>query len=120
MPENIDSGQEAEVLYSTAHAELSQCDASDSYILSFQGNNINFRVCELISFRKKVQKIDMEKLLASETADIEIISMPHCDRLFVLSIQEILELKDLFAGAFAMLELNSLIHKEIIRKGTLV
>lgn len=109
-----------EVLFQTSNASITQCDAQGKYILSFNHDQIEFRACELISFRRKIQKIDLTKLLASDTPDIEIVSMPHCDRLFVFTIQEILELKDLFAGTFAMLELNSLIHKEIIRKGALI
>lgn len=112
--------QKAEILFSTANASIAQCDATGRYLLSFHDKLINFRACEFISFRRKVQKIDLVHLLRSETADIEIISMPHCDQIFVFSIEEILELKELFAGAFAMLELNSVIHKEIIRKGLLV
>ncbi len=109
-----------EVLFETPNASMSQCDTLGKYILSLHNDQILFRACELISFRKKIQNIDLVTLLDSETPDVEIISMPHCDRLFVFSIQEILELKDLFAGTFAMLELNSLIHKEIVRKGALV
>ncbi len=106
-----------EVLFQTSNASISQCDAQGKYILSYAHDQIVFRACELISFRQKIQKIDLTQLLDSDTPDIEIISMPHCDRLFVFNIHEILELKDLFAGTFVMLELNSMIHKEIIRKG---
>ena len=106
-----------EVLFQTSNASISQCDTQGKYILSFAHDQIVFRACELISFRRKIQHIDLTQLLDSDTPDVEIISMPHCDRLFVFSIYEILELKDLFAGTFAMLELNSVIHKEIIRKG---
>ena len=106
-----------EVLFQTSNASISQCDAQGKYILSFANDQIVFRACELISFRRKIQHIDLTQLLDSDTPDVEIISMPHCDRLFVFSIYEILELRDLFAGTFAMLELNSVIHKEIIRKG---
>ncbi|MEQ9216625.1 MAG: hypothetical protein RLO17_01195 [Cyclobacteriaceae bacterium] len=123
MSENIAASNlitSPEVLFQTSNASVSQCDAQGKYILTFAEDQIVFRACELISFRRKIQKIDITQLLASDTPDVEIISMPHCDRLFVFTIQEILELRDLFAGTFAMLELNSLIHKEIIRKGALI
>ncbi len=105
-----------EHIYSTDNASLHQCDESEIYELSFSGDTVYFRACELITFKRKIQKIDLATLLSSETPDIEIIHMPHCDRLFALTTHNILELKDLFAGAFTMLELNSVIHKQLIRK----
>lgn len=118
MPESImnTNDQLQELLFATANASLHQCDASELYILNFNGDAMFFRACELITFKRKIQKIDIAAMLASETPDIEILYMPHCDRIFALSIHEILELKSLFAGAFTMLELNSVIHKELVRK----
>lgn len=105
-----------EYIYTTSNASLSQCDASEQYILTFQGTQICFRACELIAFKRKIQKLDLTNLLSSDTPDVEILHLPSCDRIFVLTIYDVLELRELFAGAFTMLELNSLIHKQIIRK----
>ncbi|MBR09985.1 MAG: hypothetical protein CMP48_20145 [Rickettsiales bacterium] len=105
-----------ELIYETANASLHQCDATENYILHFGGDTVTFRACELITFKRKIQKIDLATLLSSETPDVEIIHMPHCDRIFALSIHNVLELKDLFGGAFTMLELNSVIHRQLVRK----
>lgn len=105
-----------ELLFNTSNTSLLQCDVSEQYILFFQGAEVKFRACELIAFKRKIQKLDLQNLLSSDTPDVEILHMPSCDRLFVLTIYDVLELRELFAGAFAMLELNSVIHKEIIRK----
>lgn len=105
-----------ELLFETANSTLHQCDESELYILNFKGDTMVFRPCELITFKRKVQKIDVAALLSSEGPDIEILHMPHCDRIFALTIHDVLELKELFAGAFTMLELNSMIHKELVRK----
>ena len=72
------------------------------------------RVC---FFQKKILGLDMMKLFESTSPDLEVIHLGHCDRYLVLNIHQILELRELFSGAYAMMELNSLIHKEIIRKG---
>lgn len=105
-----------ELLFETPNATLHQCDTSELYILAFKGNELLFRPCEFIAFRRKMQQLDILPMLSSDAPDIEIIYMPHCDRVLALSLHEILEIKELFAGAFVMLELNSMIHKEIIRK----
>lgn len=108
--------EQPEHLFNTMNASIYQCDASEQYILCFQGSEVIFKTCELLAFKRKIQKLDLTSLLSSDTPDIEILHMPSCDRLFVLTIHDVLELRELFAGAFAMLELNSLIHKKIIRK----
>jgi len=108
--------QSKELLFATDNATLYQCDETELYILNFNGDAVFFRACELITFKRKIQKIDLAAMFASDTPDIEIVHMPHCDRIFALTIHNILELKELFAGAFTMLELNSVIHKQLIRK----
>lgn len=105
-----------EYIFNTSNASLSQCDASEQYVLFFQGTELKLRACELIAFKRKIQKLDLASLLASDTPDIELVYMPACDRFFALTVYEVLELRELFGGAFAMLELNSLIHRELIRK----
>ncbi len=104
------------LVFETETASLSQCDSRDSFILTFFDEELIFRACEFISFKRKIQHLDITHLLDSDTPDIEVVYLPHCDRLMVLSIQEILELKELLSGTFVMLELNSLIHRQLVRK----
>ena len=104
------------LVFQTKNASLSQCDSSSSYILRFFNEELRFRACEFITFKRKIQKVDLTELLSSSSPDVEVISLPHCDRLMVLSIHEILELREVLGGAFTMLEMNSLIHKELVRK----
>lgn len=107
---------EAELIYATSNASLYQCDRTEQYLLNFNEDAITFRACELIAFKRKIQKIDLARLLSSDTPDVELVPMPHCDRIFVFTIQDLLELIDLFGGAFTMLELNSVIHKQLVRR----
>lgn len=111
MPETLRS----EDLYRTENSALAQCDATETFFLTLGGENIEFKFCDLLSFRKKLLSIDLAQLLDSETPDVEIIPLRHCDRLVVLEIKEILDLREVFAGAFTMLELNSLLHKYLYR-----
>jgi hypothetical protein len=55
-------------------------------------------------------------LVSSQGPDIEILYLSHQHPILVLSIYEILELREVLSGTFTMLELNSLIHKSIHRK----
>lgn len=105
------------LVYQAGQASVYQCDASDSFILYLGEERLRFRVCEFIAFRRRLQQIDLDSLVASDTPDLEIINLPHCDRLFVLTASEVLVLRELLSGCFAMLELNSIIHRTILRKG---
>ncbi|MEL7004308.1 MAG: hypothetical protein AAFN93_16445 [Bacteroidota bacterium] len=107
---------QADILFSTANTSLVQKDKSETFTLQFFDQEIDFRFCELLVFRKKIQQIDIVDLLTNDKPDIEIIRLVHCDKFIVLPIIQILELQELLSGAFTMLELNSLIHKNIVRK----
>lgn len=104
------------LLYQTVNSAICQKDDSGIFSLIYFDQEIEFRFCELLAFRKKVQQIDIVDLLTNDQPDIEIIRLVHCDRFIILPIIQILELQELLSGAFAMMELNRLIHKEIVRK----
>lgn len=105
-----------ELIYETPNAVIYQCDRSEAFILIFNKEEIAFRLCDLIHFKRKVQQIDLTAMLLAEAPDVEVVYMAHCDRFLALTIYDILELKDLFAGTFTMLELNSLIHRQLVRR----
>ena len=103
-------------VYQVGHATLHQCDRTESFWLTMGDRQLSFRACELLAFRRRIQEIDVAALVASDTPDVEIIYLRHCDRLLVLTTTEVLCLRELLSGSFAMLELNSIIHRRIIRK----
>ena len=107
---------EKELLFNTESSSIYQQDSSNSFILDFYKDSVCFRFCELLAFRKKLQKIDIEHLIVGDGPDAEIIQLVHCNRFFLLTIPQILELREVINGAFAMMELNSLIHKQLVRK----
>ncbi len=115
MSEDIGNVAGKEVVFETENMSLSQNDLSDRYLLSIFRDEIELRPCELIAFRRKINAIDLMKIFDENHPETEILSLPSCDRFFVFSIREILELRDLFHGAFAMLELNSLIQRQLRR-----
>ena len=114
MPKVISTMIQEEI-YRTKGASLAQCDSSESFFLTFDEQVIEFRLCDLITFRNKIRQIDIVELLDSNTPDIELIQLPHCDRFLILSTQEILEFRELLNGTFNILALNSAI-RGILRK----
>ncbi|WP_258105592.1 hypothetical protein [Marinoscillum sp. MHG1-6] len=104
------------LVYQTKNTTLLQCDDSGKYVIRLFDQEIVLSPCALIAFKKRIKDIDMIQLFDVNHSGIEIISLTYCDRIFVFSIQEILELRDLLEGTFTMLELNSMIHKAIRRQ----
>ena len=103
-------------VYSTDQCAIYQCDSSSKFYAYIFGSGVEFDICSLIAFRKKLQDVNLEALLLeSETAPLEVIHTACIDRLFVLTIEEMIELRDLLEGAFAMLHLNSILHQTIRR-----
>lgn len=102
-------------IFSTSSARLLQDDSKEQFILNFADETIAFKPCQLIAFRRKILDIDLVSLFSSDTPDIEIVELLHCQRIFVLTLINIIELRELLQGAFTMLELNSLIHQTLVR-----
>lgn len=103
------------LVFSTSNTSIRQCDVSEKFIVSLFDQEIALKLCELIAFKKKVNEVDIGAMFDNNHPGIELVSLLQCDRIFVFGIREILELRDLFSGSFAMLELNSLIHKSLVR-----
>ena len=80
------------LVFETRNASLHQCDDSERYVLRFFDQTILLHPCELIAFRRKINAVDIVSLFDSNNPDVEFLSLPSCDRLFVLTIREILEL----------------------------
>lgn len=104
-----------EKIFSTKIASIAQCGRSDAFILTYQQDEIVFKLCDLYAFRKKIMSLDIIALFETSAPDVEIICLPHCDRVLVLSLSEILQFRELLNGTFNTLALNSSIQK-ILRR----
>ncbi len=104
-----------EEIFSTKSATISQCTDSDSFVLTYQQDQIIFRLCDLYILRKTLMNLDILDLLDPSAPDYEIIRLPHCDRFLLLNLEEILQFRALLNGTFDILALNSSIQK-VLRK----
>lgn len=103
-------------IYATGSCASYQCDSSNAFYLDVFGDKLQMDICALISFKKKLADINIESLLLdSHSAALEIVHLTCIDKLFVFSIDEILQMRDLIDGTFAMLHLNSILHQSIHR-----
>lgn len=107
-----------EEVFKTAVGAVYQCSRKNCYWLEFQDTTTSFRVSDFLSFKKRVDAIDIEKMLcdSSRSSDFEILMPFRTERCFILSVEDILNLRELLDGAKFMIELNCHV-KTILRHG---
>lgn len=104
-----------EEIFKTKSASIAQCELTDSFLMRFDQEEFAFKLCDLFTFRKTIMSFDILELLDTSAPDVEIVHMPSCDRFLVLTLNEILEFRELLNGTFDTLALNSAVQK-ILRK----
>jgi hypothetical protein len=106
----------AEVFQTTSGA-IYQSDTENCWYVDFAGKTARFDYRNLIKLKKAVYNIDIEELLLknAKSADLEIVFICACDHCYVLSIIDIINLKQLLQGTFVMLELNHIIYDRLHR-----
>ena len=104
-------------VFQTAAGSIYQCDKERCWYVDFAGKLARFDYRSLLLLKKSVYNIDIETVLleSNRSADIEIVFICACDHCYVLSTLEIIALKELLQGTFAMLELNHIIQDRIYR-----
>lgn len=104
-------------VYSSMNGKVFQDNCGFRYVLEWKGEQSAFRPLCFFGFKRRLDAIDVEGMLSSPSAchDVEIIAPCGCDRCFVLTIPEILELRSLLAGARVMMELNSILYERLYR-----
>lgn len=102
-----------EEIYKTEYGAVYQCSRKNCYWLDFQGKTTAFNVRDFLFFKKRLDQIDVEKMLhnSSRTFDFEIIMPFRTERIFILTVSEILQLRAILNGAKFMIELNSEIRR---------
>jgi hypothetical protein len=90
---------------------IDQCDTSELFTMTLGEEKISFRLCDLLSFKKKIFSIDLVQLFDVSYRDVEIIYLPNLDRHLLLSLEDLLSVRELLTGTFAILQLNSQVQR---------
>ncbi|MES2458416.1 MAG: hypothetical protein V4594_22855 [Bacteroidota bacterium] len=104
-------------VFSVHAGAIYQSDSENCWYIDFAGKLARFDYRNLLKLKKAVYQIDIEGLLLSseKAPDLEIIFICACDHCYVLSLVQIIAMKELLAGTFVMLELNHIIHDRLHR-----
>ena len=93
-------------IYANKSGRVYQCDHKQCFHIHFAGYRISLKVKDFLKFKKLVEGIDLDHLILEvNQADIEILHLHGSDHFFILTICELIALKDLLEGSKAMLEL---------------
>ena len=68
-----------------------------------------------LKFRKRLRGIDLERMLAPVHAgdEMELISFARWEHFLLLNVLDVVAYRDLVEGTMVMLELNSMIHRQL-------
>lgn len=105
------------LIHQTANGKITQSDKENCFYMSFNETEYRMNVCSFIAFKAKLDALDIEKMLLSESSkqDLEIIPLCNKEHFIILTLADIVEIKGLVQGALVMLELNSIVHQRIRR-----
>lgn len=107
-----------EEVFTTEVGAVYQCSRKNCYWLEFQDTTTSFSVTDFFTFKKRVDNIDIENMLcdSSRSSDFEILMPFRTERCFILSVEDVLNLREILDGAKFMIELNAQV-KTILRRG---
>lgn len=90
-----------EEVFTTSQGAVYQCSRKNCYWLEFQGNTTAFKVSDFFVFKRSVDQIDVEAMLnnSSRSFDFELIMPFRTERCFLLSVEDVLDLRDRSYGS---------------------
>jgi len=100
-------------IFATQHGVVHQCNSKNVFRLEFSGNHSFFKISDFLDFIKKVNNLDVEEMAknTSRTADVAILMPHYTERCFVLTISDIVNLREILNGAKFTLQLNSMLRE---------
>lgn len=104
-------------IFSTRNGAVYQCDKKRCFYVDFGGYLTEYKFPCFVGLKRLVDRIDLEAMAMnpSKSSDIEIISPCGSERCYVLTLEQLLEFKELLEGSRVMLQLNSIIHERLHR-----
>jgi hypothetical protein len=97
-------------LFRTKKGVVYQDDQNSCFTLDFMGRKAVFKVYEFLHFKRSIDNINLTDLFLNDVGqDLQIIHHKISDQLFLITLCDLVALKELLSGAKVMLELNSII-----------
>lgn len=103
-------------VFITEFGSVYQCDKTNNFILDFSNRYTAFKPKDFIDFTRKIFAIDVidMTLNTSRHADMAIIMPHYVSTCYILTISDIIRLRDILAGAKTMLQLNTILKTSLL------
>lgn len=100
-------------IFRTEKGAVYQCDTTQRLILEFWDTHTALSTRDFAQFRRMVNTIDVQQMALSTGSayDVEILTPPRSERCYVLTLCEIVHLRELLNGSQLMLDLNSMLRE---------
>jgi hypothetical protein len=104
-------------VFSNKNGSVYQSDREGCWYIDFAGKLVKFDYRSLLQLKKSIYRVDIEALLLDNTKkpEIEMVFICACNHCYFLNLMQIIALKDLLEGTFAMFELNQIVHDRLFR-----
>src|SRR5690606_27169609 len=104
-------------IFRTKNGCVYQCDQKRCFEVDFGGYITEYKLPCFFALKHLIDKIDLDQMALNpaKASDIEVVSPCGSERCYVLTLSELIEFKELLAGARVMLQLNSIIHERLYR-----
>ena len=102
-------------IFATEAGAVYQCDKRNRLLVDFAGSVTTLKVDAFLRLKKAVDSIDLSDMAVNveRCSDYELVTVCGCDKLYVLSLQEVYSFRELLQGARFVLELNSMLHERL-------
>lgn len=98
------------LLFQSRYFSSYQSDSDRRFIFNFGHKIVQLSFCQLLAFRQKVLKMDLDAHFSGENKHgIEILILCNKEHILIIDTYQVVDLKEFMKGTFAMLELNSLV-----------
>ncbi len=100
-------------LFRTEKGAVYQCDATQRFILEFWDTHTALSARDFAQFRRMVNTIDVQQMALSTGSayDVAILTPPRSERCYVLTLCEVVHLRELLNGSQLILDLNSMLRE---------
>ncbi|GAB3325159.1 hypothetical protein GCM10027299_22950 [Larkinella ripae] len=102
-------------LFANSKGVSYQCDTTNRIVIQFGEARVSLRISDFLTFKKRVDSVDIHTMIfnTDDAYDVEVIDAPRTDHLFVLSLCDLIALRDLLAGTRFSLDLNTLLNERL-------
>lgn len=116
----MEGSPQLKAIFSTKNGCVYQSDRKRCFFIDFGGYTTEFKFPCFVAFKRLVDRIDLDAMALnpSKSSDVEIISPCGSERCYVLTLTQLIELRELLEGTRVMLQLNSIIHERLYRPAT--